>query len=161
MMFLLRTVGSWSFLVGLNFKWCIGNNLCKTCLPQCWKCILSVRIYFFILCLSIKRKALYNTAVKEVISLQLSLRSAHPRFSWLKRLIQLFSLNITKRDYATTCGWEFRGENWFNELLDHNTCGFKLSFSVQLFLKQCFALSAWIIEKRIDIYQSSLQELVK
>lgn len=160
MMSLLRTTGSWSFLVGWSFKWCGGNNLCKTCLPQGWKCVLSVRIYFFIIGLSIKRKALCNR-VKEVTSLQLNLRSAHPRFSWLKRLIQLFSLNTTKRYYASTCGWEFRGENWFNELLDHNACGFKLSFAVQLFLKQCFTFSAWIIKKRIDIYQSSLQELVK
>lgn len=160
-MSLLRTVGSGSFLVGLSFKWCRGNYLCKTCLPRDWKCILSVRIYFFIIGLSIKRKALYNRAVKEAVSLQLTLRSAHPRFSWLKRSIQPYSFITAKRYYSSTWGCEFRGENWFYELLDQNTCGFKLSFAVQLFLKQGFTFSAWIIEKRIDIYQSPLKELVK
>lgn len=131
----LRTLGSWSFLVGLSFKWCRGNNVCKTCLPQGWKWFPSARVYFFIISPSIKRKALCNVAVKKV-SLQLNLRSVYPRFSWLKRLIQVFSLITTKRYYSSTCSCEFRGENWFNQLLDHNTCyGFKLNFAVQLSLK--------------------------
>lgn len=49
-------------------------------------------IYFFTVGCNIKRKALCNIAMKKVTSLQLNLRSVFLRFSWLRRLIQLFFL---------------------------------------------------------------------